>query len=153
MVKVGDNHWYGKTVPQNITFAAEMYAEAASKNDLPQVKLVSSRKNTRRLSDFKQILDFTESGTWASTREHIVSCYVGLMQEWNILLRSNLLMWKARIFASFRGVLGRHWAALSWRHLRQVPTWEYLRTSLMRYLIGVDIKSDIFGCEMFRCPK
>lgn len=37
MIKVGDNHWYGKTVPQNITFAAEMYAEAASKNDLPQV--------------------------------------------------------------------------------------------------------------------
>lgn len=36
MIKVGDNHWYGKTVPQNITFAAEMYAEAASKNDLPQ---------------------------------------------------------------------------------------------------------------------
>lgn len=36
MVKVGDNHWYGKTVPQNITFAAEMYAEAASKNNLPQ---------------------------------------------------------------------------------------------------------------------
>lgn len=49
MVKVGDNHWYGKTVPQNITFAAEMYAEAASKNDLPQVTLVSSRKNNRRL--------------------------------------------------------------------------------------------------------
>ena len=52
MVKVGDNHWYGKTVPQNMTFAAEMYAEAASKNDLPQVTLVSSRKNTQRLSDF-----------------------------------------------------------------------------------------------------
>ena len=52
MVKVGDNHWYGKSVPQNITFAAEMYAEAASKNDLPQVTLVSSRKNIRRLSEF-----------------------------------------------------------------------------------------------------
>ena len=51
MIKVGDNHWYGKTVPQNITFAAEMYAEAASKNDLPQVILVSLRKNPRRLSD------------------------------------------------------------------------------------------------------
>ena len=38
MIKVGDNHWYGNTVPQNITFAAEMYAEAAAKNDLPQVK-------------------------------------------------------------------------------------------------------------------
>lgn len=36
MLKVGDNHWYGKTVPQNITFAGEMYAEAAAKNDLPQ---------------------------------------------------------------------------------------------------------------------
>ena len=58
MVKVGDNHWYGKTVPQNITFAAEMYAEAASKNDLPQVKLVSSRKNTRRLSDLYANLGF-----------------------------------------------------------------------------------------------
>ena len=52
MVKVGDNHWYGKTVPQNITFAAEMYAEAASKNNLPQVTLVSSPKTTRRLSEF-----------------------------------------------------------------------------------------------------
>ena len=52
MVKVGDNHWYGKTVPQNITFAAEMYAEAASKNNLPQVTLVSSLENTRRLSEF-----------------------------------------------------------------------------------------------------
>lgn len=66
MVKVGDNHWYGKTVPQNITFAAEMYAEAASKNDLPQVTLVSSRKNTRRLSDsstnqgFQPIRDLNE---------------------------------------------------------------------------------------------
>ena len=40
MVKVGDNHWYGKTVPQNITFAAEMYAEAAAKNGLPQVRLL-----------------------------------------------------------------------------------------------------------------
>jgi len=36
MIKVGDNHWYGKKVPQNITFAAEMYAEAAAKNGLPQ---------------------------------------------------------------------------------------------------------------------
>ena len=52
MVKVGDNHWYGKTVHQNITFAAEMYAEAASKNNLPQVTLVSSPKTTRRLSEF-----------------------------------------------------------------------------------------------------
>ena len=43
MIKVGDNHWYGKTVPQNITFAAEMYAEAASKNDLPQVNFIHSR--------------------------------------------------------------------------------------------------------------
>ena len=74
MVKVGDNHWYGKTVPQNITFAAEMYAEAASKNDLPQVTLVSSRKNSRRLSDFstnqrfQSIRDLNE--------RHIISCYV-----------------------------------------------------------------------------
>ena len=52
MVKVGDNHWYGKTVPQNITFAAEMYAEAASKNSLPQVTLVSFLENTPRLSEF-----------------------------------------------------------------------------------------------------
>ena len=43
MIKVGDNHWYGKTVPQNITFAAEMYAEAASKNDLPQVNFIYPR--------------------------------------------------------------------------------------------------------------
>ena len=43
MIKVGDNHWYGKTVPQNITFAAEMYAEAASKNDLPQVNFIHPR--------------------------------------------------------------------------------------------------------------
>jgi len=42
MLKVGDNHWYGKTVPQNITFAGEMYAEAAAKNDLPQVTIYSS---------------------------------------------------------------------------------------------------------------
>ena len=61
MLKVGDNHWYGKTVPQNITFAAEMYAEAASKNDLPQVTLVSSRENTRELSDrYQPIMDFNE---------------------------------------------------------------------------------------------
>lgn len=46
MIKVGDNHWYGKTVPQNITFAAEMYAEAASKNDLPQVNLINPRTLT-----------------------------------------------------------------------------------------------------------
>lgn len=46
MIKVGDNHWYGKTVPQNITFAAEMYAEAASKNDLPQVNLIHPRTLT-----------------------------------------------------------------------------------------------------------
>ena len=52
MVKVGDNHWYGKTVPQNFTFAAEMYAEAASKNGLPQVTLVTSLENTPRLSEF-----------------------------------------------------------------------------------------------------
>ena len=42
MLKVGDNHWYGKTVPQNITFAGEMYAEAAAKNDLPQVTIYLS---------------------------------------------------------------------------------------------------------------
>ena len=42
MLKVGDNHWYGKTVPQNITCAGEMYAEAAAKNDLPQVTIYSS---------------------------------------------------------------------------------------------------------------
>ena len=42
MLKVGDNHWYGKTVSQNITFAGEMYAEAAAKNDLPQVTIYSS---------------------------------------------------------------------------------------------------------------
>lgn len=46
MLKVGDNHWYGKSVPRNITFAAEMYAEAASKNDLPQVTFVSFRNAT-----------------------------------------------------------------------------------------------------------
>ena len=38
MVKVGDNHWYGKSVPKNITFAAEMYSEAAAKIGLPQVE-------------------------------------------------------------------------------------------------------------------
>ena len=54
MVKVGDNHWYGKSVPQNITFAAEMYAEAASKNDLPQVTLLNSRKNIRIFRIFNQ---------------------------------------------------------------------------------------------------
>ena len=42
MLKVGDNHWYGKTVPQNITFAGEMYAEAAAKNHLPQVTMYST---------------------------------------------------------------------------------------------------------------
>lgn len=36
MVKVGDNHWYGKSVPKNITFAGEMYSRAAAKNGLPQ---------------------------------------------------------------------------------------------------------------------
>ena len=38
MVKVGDNHWYGKSVPKNITFAAEMYSAAAAKSGLPQVE-------------------------------------------------------------------------------------------------------------------
>ena len=45
MLKVGDNHWHGKTVPQNITFAAEMYAEAAAKNGLPQVRLCCCKIN------------------------------------------------------------------------------------------------------------
>lgn len=40
MVKVGDNHWYGKSVPKNITFAAEMYSEAAAKSGLPQVEFM-----------------------------------------------------------------------------------------------------------------
>ena len=37
MIKVGDNHWYGKTVPRNITRAAEMYGKAVAKNDHPHV--------------------------------------------------------------------------------------------------------------------
>jgi len=63
MVKVGDNHWYGKTVPQNITFAAEMYAEAASKNDLPQVTLVSSRKKYPKTPIFQPVRGISLSGT------------------------------------------------------------------------------------------
>ena len=66
MVKVGDNHWYGKTVPQNFTFAAEMYAEAASKNGLPQVTLVSFLENTPQdFPNFQPIREFSRSGDFS----------------------------------------------------------------------------------------
>ena len=74
MVKVGDNHWYGKTVPQNITFAAEMYAEAASKNNLPQVILISSLD----FPIFQPIRDFNLSGNLKEHSKILVRWYVGL---------------------------------------------------------------------------